>query len=360
MRSLDWLRRTQCVRATGLILSALAIGDARGQEASAAYIANAAVNRAVASELAIVPAYRLEPAGPKPESIALDCGRLHNLAKAKAFLVIETDDMKVVEKILKATTPNHGHILFTNAPQHVMWWVRKMGSISILSLGTAVHEANHAVDAALTRCNDGAATYSLHGKTIITQHKFGDSPNYSILAVALPSSLKSHQVGSRYPQYVEQNGLHSRSDFSILMDELIAYIGAAELEISIAKSSNYSWLVNPEFTGLNVNVGGVADFMIYTLSYLKSVRNRYPAAYSKVRQQPTTIDLLQRVWTAAESVLVSAYDVTKNANKGGILIVPKEAIAIAYSDEFISELDRLGISHASANSWATTYLKEIK
>ncbi len=294
--------------------------------------------------------------GPYPNTKLISCTEIDGRMTLAETAKVEGDDVEVVRELLTTTSPDHGLPLFMEVPGVVMWWVRTLGSISAQSIGVAVHESNHAVDAALTRCNRGLATYRLRDKTYKTEHIFGDTPAYAIIGNAIPASLKSPQVGSRYPQYIERNGSHPGSDFSILLDEFVAYAGAASVDLAIAKSKNLAWLVSPQVTGLDVNVGGVADFMIYTLSYLKALRKDHPGSYSILKRQSKTIGVLQTIWTIAEKTLVSAYSFTKNAGTGGLLLVSAEAISIAYSEEFLSELDLMGITHMSRSQWASNYL----
>jgi hypothetical protein len=301
-----------------------------------------------------------EPAGPMPILAFSDCNELHRLLKENSSKSsIKSEDAQVINDVLNATGNHHVSTIFRLMPDQVTWWVRFTGSISILSLGTAIHESNHIVDAVLTHCNNGFSTYLLEGHVIKTDHKFGDSPKYSIAADMLPLKFKTNSMGSRFHLYIEQNGSHAESDFSILLDELVAYTGAASLDISILRSTEYSWLVDRQVAWFDVNPGGMADFMIYTLAYLKALRVNYPEAYLRLQQQPKTLALLQVIWSAAETTLVSAYDLTTKANNGGILRISRDAIAAAYSDEFLGELDRLGIKHASINSWRTSYLNSV-
>lgn len=302
---------------------------------------------------------RTAPAGLKPNFNLSDCEQLNILTKRYSIKTNTDDDAQVVDKILSAENPDHGHRIFIFATEEVMWWVRDIGEISVQSLGVAVHESNHVANALLTKCNGGLATYFFDGYIIATEHKFGDTQQYSIATETIPLKLKDSHVGSRFSQYIEKNGTHTRSDFSALLDEFIAYTGGASLDISILRSKEYSWLVNREITGLDVNFGGMADFMIYSLSYLKALRTSYPEAYLRLRQQPKTLALLQMIWTTAEATLMSAYDLTQTANKDGILIVSRDAIAATYSNEFISELDILKITHAPVNSWNSSYLNSI-
>lgn len=298
---------------------------------------------------------------PMPILAISDCNELHKSIKENITKIsIKSNETQVVNNILNSTRNHHSSTIFRFMPDQVMWFTRISGAISIQSLGTAIHESNHIVDAALTYCNNGFATYLFEGHVIKTDHKFGDSLQYSIAADMLPPKLKTSSIGSRFHQYIELNGSHAKSDFSILLDELVAYTGAASLDISILRSTEYSWLVDRKIAWLDVNPGGMADFMIYTLAYLKALRINYPEAYLRLQQQPKTLALLQTIWTAAETTLMSAYDLTKNANSGGILIISRDAISEAYSDEFISELNRIGVSHASMNDWSSSYLKMTK
>ncbi|MDP2369878.1 MAG: hypothetical protein Q8M25_16845 [Rhodoferax sp.] len=283
--------------------------------------------------------------------------RLTSLPIAKLQLELDGEDMVLVDQILKATSPDHGHVLFTHAPKEVMWWVRTMGSISIQWLLTAIHETNHAVNSTLTNCNAGEATYSFQGRIIKTEHKSGDTPRYAVLADALPPAFKSRQVGSRYPTYIERNGASPASSFAHLLEELVVYTGAAGVELSIVRSKDYKWLLPREIDAFDGNAGGMVDFMLYAVSYLKAVRISHPDAYARLQQQPNTLSVLQATWTAAEGTLRAIYDYTRLANLGGVLIVSRDALLTTYSDDFLAELDRLGIAHAPAGAWLTTYLR---
>lgn len=302
-----------------------------------------------------------EPAGSMPILNLSDCNELHKSLKENISRIsIKSEDAQIINNILNSTGNNNSSAIFRFMPEQVMWFTRISGAISIQSLGTAIHESNHIVDAALTHCNNGFATYLFDAHVIETDHKFGDSLQYSIATDMLPEKFKTNSIGSRFHQYIEQNGSHPESDFSILLDELVAYTGAASLDISILRSTEYSWLVDRQVAWLDVNPGGMADFMIYTLAYLKALRINYPEVYLRLQQQPKTLTLLQMIWRAAEKTLMFAYDLTKNANRGGILIVSRDAISEAYSDEFISELDRLRVKHVSVNDWSSSYLRTTK
>lgn len=306
--------------------------------------------------LSDIPIYSIEQPGDFPVASNLSCSQLMK-PRTPTAIVTDGEDARLVKKLLLELSPNYGHELFLIAPDDLMFWVRTMKSISIQSIGVAVHETNHLVNTALSKCNDGFATYWSKNQIFKTEHQTGATEPYSIAAQSLPASLKLDQVGSRYSQYINGNGKHPQADFSILLDELLAYTGAASLEVSIVETGSLGWLVDPKISEFNVNIGGMADFMIYTLSYLKVLRTKYPDSYRNLKRKVKLVKLTQSIWSEAEVTLKAAFDRTTTAGKGGVLVVPREALAYAYSDSFISELDRLGITHMSQKDWYSTYLK---
>lgn len=353
----SWFReRSFFTISVAFLIALFVVDDAKSEKLTAQPAAPTESEKLVPSVVSLGPTYQVAAAGSRPSFDSYSCRQMNNIAFAKTQLAIDGDDMKVVENILRETSPNHGMVLFTLAPKEFMWWVRMGRSLSIISLGMAVHETNHAVDAVLTGCNGGDATYSLNGVSMRTEHRPGETPNYSMLAATLPPSMKGRNVGSRYPQYIEINGTQLGSDFSLLLDEFVAHVGAAGMELSIVRSKEYGWLLNREMDAYDGNSGGMADFMLYVLAYLKAVRINHPEAYARILKQANTLSLIQATWTEAESILTSIYDHTLTAKRGGVLVVSREAISLAYSDEFLPELDRLGIFHLPASTWSKTYL----
>lgn len=354
----SWYReRSFFTISVALLVALFVVDDAKSEKLTAQPIALSNSEKLVPSEAALGSTNQVAAAGARPSLDSYNCRQMNSVTLAKTQLAIDGDDMKVVENILRETSPNHGWVLFTLAPKEFMWWVRMEGSLSIISVGTAVHETNHVVDIVLTACNGGAATYSLNGISMRTEHRPGETPNYSILATVLPPSMKGRNVGSRYPQYIEINGTQPGSDFSLLLDEFVAYVGGAGMELAIVRSKEYGWLLNREIDAFDGDPGGMADFMVYVLAYLKAVRINHPEVYARIQKQTNTLGLIQMTWTEAEGILTSIYDHTLTAKLGGVLVVSREAISSAYSDEFLPELDRLGISHLPASTWSTTYLR---
>ena len=294
-------------------------------------------------------------AGSNPVIVAADCSRLLSQAQAVASLSISGADMQQVADILQATSPNHGYQLFARLPSTVMWWVRSQaGPLDIASIGSAVHETNHEFDRAMRNtCNsDHKARLLLDGAVIQTDLISGQllTANYSIADETIPASLKT---ALRY-YYITRSATVPGNDFAIMLDELNAYTGAAEFELDLLSSATYSPLM-PQGVKADVNAGGQVDFMLYTLAYLKAARLNHPATYTAIQGQANTIAYIQLVWARAEANLVALYPYTVLSGAGG-MVVSKDALAAAYSSDFIAELDNLGITHQPLSAWSATYL----
>lgn len=293
-------------------------------------------------------------AGVAPTLGVPDCARLASGDQAIASLAIQGADMQQVADILKTTSAGHAYQVFARAPLSVMWWLRaQSGPIDMVTIGAAVHESTHEIDFALrSRCNtDGFARILLNGAVQTTGLVSGNgsTANYSIAAEAIPPALKT---GLRYSTYITGAASASGNDFSVLLDELNAYTGSTQYEIGLLSDPIFKVLrVNGDF-----NAGGQVDFMLYALAYLKSARLNHPSTYGAVKSQPATVAYLQKLWTQAESNLAALYPCTVISGTGG-MVLSKDALAAAYSPEFIAELDLLGVSHQSAGAWAATYLR---
>lgn len=298
---------------------------------------------------------KLAQPGRKPAPIALNCSdeavQLSMTPKDRDNSI----ERQEIEQILKLSGSNHGLTLFNLAQSDVMWWVRVFGSVSIATLPAALHEAHHSVNFALSNCNMGRYSYLLDSKVYISSLRAGDLPSYSIVNDYLPAQFKTSEIGSRYSQYILKNGKSKNTDYSVLLDELVAYIGGASIERGIVQSPSAAWLIPDGMTRLNGNLGGAVEFMLYTLCYLKAMRIGNPDAYSQI--ETFSIGLLSKIWGMAENELVSSYRYTEFYQSSNILTVPLAALKAVYSDEFIKELDVLNIKHMTLGSWRESYLK---
>ncbi len=224
----------------------------------------------------------------------------------------------------------------------VAWWLRRQGTVDLSSVPTAFHEANHAIDVALAACNGGKAVYVFHGETYVTELVRGSTAPYVVAAAAVPAPFKTGG-SARYQTYMVRTPKVAANDFTTLLDELNAYVGAAEMEVALANSPLYARFRAEGNAALDGNIGGAADLMLYTLAYLRTVRQTEPASYARIRRSPLLLAHLQRLWTAAEAMLKTAAPLS--SDKGGLYVYPIAALVAVGAPALTGELDRLGIRH---------------
>jgi len=294
------------------------------------------------------------PAGASPDVAAKNCPLLS--APTLIPPVITGADMQAVSDILLAVDPTHSYPEFARLPATFMWWVRSNNNaVDMLSLGAAVHETNHKIDSALRNfCNtDGLARFFADGQVYVTDISRNDIlANYSIAGEAYPAALKSSR-SLRYDLYITAAASSSGNDLAILLDELNAYTGAANLEVKLFSSAAYGFLA----TRADADVGGMSDFMLFLQAYLKAARLNYPATYSKLQAQTRTKAFIQLAWARAETVLAAAYPYSTAAAAGNPARIPLDVIKAVYSADFLQELDLLGIAYKTPADWASTYLR---
>jgi len=236
-------------------------------------------------------------------------------------------------------TPS-GAVLFKAMRSEALWWIRSERGVTLTSLLTAIHETNHVYDLALSRCNGGDKTYYFDGAVWRTELRFGDTPPYAMAEKWVPASMKASPIG-RYQHYFKRIGPQRGNDMPTLLDELNAHITGAELERSLIGSDIYQ-----QFSGGNTvdaNMTGTVDFMVFTLAYLRTLREDYPASWAKVKASPLLLQHLQRLWSKSEALL-SSWPV-EGAQKFLVNVAP---LHDAYAAGLQTELDRLGIIHAAA------------
>lgn len=292
------------------------------------------------------------PAGTRPATTMADCSRIQ--APSVTAPQIEGADMQATSDVVASTDGTHSYAEFARLPGEFMYWVRASGqSVDLSTLGTAVHESNHAIDNALrfTCSTDGLARYFADDVVHVTGLLPGATTNYGIASETYPAALKTSRA-ARYDLYITQNGAVPGDDFSVMLDELNAYSGAANFEVKLLTNPSNAYLA----VDGDLNLGGMVDFMLFTQSYLKAARLNHPASYSAIQSQAQTLSFLQFAWTRAEQILVAAYPVTTAAGSGGGQIVPVDALQAIYSAEFLAELDVLGITHKTAADFSSTYL----
>lgn len=285
----------------------------------------------------------LAPAGAKPVYGRADCARM--LAGAPAVAIDRSPDGAALLAVLP--TPHSQQVARTlaGAGDELLWWLRRNGKIDFDSVATAFHEANHALDMTLTGCAGGKAAYVFEGRVWPTEIVRGSTPPYPIAASMLPAGFKTALPG-RYQTYMLQTPATSGNDFTTLLDELNAYVGAAQLEQVLAATPLYASFRKDGVVKFDGGVGGSADMMLYVLCYLKAVRLQHPSAYAHLRDSPLALAHLQRLWSAGERAILAS--VPNTTAHGGLIDFPQSALDSIYSEGLIGELDRLGLRHERA------------
>lgn len=283
---------------------------------------------------------------------AADCPRLTNNAASLAAVDLSNSSVKAVHDLLLKIDEDHAYNVFIRLPNNFINWVMlasgNTGKLDITSLGVAVHETMHEVDAALAACAPAGHKLQFFGNLIPTGLVAGDTSSYGIVAETIAPAL---QTAARYEQYITGLGANPANQFPQLLDELAAYTGAAHTEfqmLSKAKTDN-------SMSTLDVNLGGAVNFMVYLENYLKAARLNHPATYDAIRNNAQTVAVIQAVWNAAEQALKDSYPYTK-ADSVPQLVVSGAYFNAAYSADLLSELDAIGVTHAAAASWSGTYL----
>lgn len=284
----------------------------------------------------------LAPAGARLVYGRADCARM--LAGDAAAPIDRTPDGAALLAVLP--TPHSPQVARTlgAAGDEVLWWVRHNGKVDFDSVGTAFHEANHIVDITLSNCANGKAVYLFEGRTWPTEIVRGSTPPYPIAAAMLPARFKTALAG-RYQNYMVNTPATSGNDFTTLLDELNAYIGAAQLELALTATPLYAGFRKDGVVKFDGGVGGSADMMLYVLCYLKAVRLQQPSAYAHIRDSPLILGHLQRLWSAGERVILAS--LPASTSHGGLFDFPQPALDSIYREGLTGELDRLGLRHDS-------------
>jgi hypothetical protein len=281
--------------------------------------------------------------GEKPAYESVLCTRI---AQGVREWQPKSSDEKAVKNIIrhKSSAQLNGLLLFLG--ENVMWWTRIDNEVDIVTLPRAFHESNHAIDLQLTSCNDNKAAYFFNGQVYVTDLLHGSVPPYTIAAEKIPTIVKSQPLG-RYVNYFERTRPAPGNDLTILVDELNAYLTGAQLEVVLADTYLYGDAVKSgKYRSYDGNIEGTADFMLYLLSYLKAVKEKSPDSYLKIKNSPLFLAYLQRLWSAAERVLIDAKPyATEN---GGIYYINRNVLDAIYSESYIAELDKLEMRHVSA------------
>ncbi|QBE62387.1 hypothetical protein [Pseudoduganella lutea] len=256
------------------------------------------------------------------------------------FATASGSDTAAMTALLSAPEYASVRPLFNAAQPQVMWWIRKAASMDLQSLLTAFHEANHMLDFALSDCHGRRAVFHFRGEIHVTDYERGQAPKFLLAASEIPDDIKAEPNG-RYNAYFG-NPRINRGDFFPLIDELNAHVAGAEFEVAVADTPVYRAMA-ARANSVNGNIGGMADFMLYTVAYLKALRASDPDAWRRLVARKKMMAHVQRLWTAAEAVLAKAAPLAPE--HGGLYQFPAAALNAAYAPALLAELDAAGIRH---------------
>lgn len=279
-----------------------------------------------------VPPPAFEPAGPQKMPGREVCKNNPALAAG--------NDTAAMAALLSGPEYASVRPLFEAAQPQVMWWIRKAASMDLQALLTAFHEANHMLDFALSDCHGKRAVFYFRGQVHVTDYVRGQAPAFALAARDIPANMKT-QPNGRYAVYFGNPNVY-RGDFFPLIDELNAHVAGAEFEVAIAGTPLYKEMA-ARANSINGNIGGMADFMLYTVAYLKALRATDPGAWKKLVARKEMMAHVQRLWTAAEAVLVKAAPLSPE--NGGMYQFPTDALKAAYAPQMLAELDAAGIRY---------------
>jgi hypothetical protein len=256
------------------------------------------------------------------------------------FAAAPGNDTAAMTALLSAPEYASVRPLFNAAQPQVMWWIRKAASMDLQALLTAFHEANHMLDFALSDCHGKRAVFHFRGEIHVTDYERGQAPGFVLAAGEIPENIKA-QPNGRYAVYFGNRNVN-RGDFFPLIDELNAHVAGAEFEVALADTPVYRAMA-ARANSINGNIGGMADFMLYTAAYLKALRASDPQAWKRLVARKKMMAHVQRLWTAAEAVLARAAPLAPE--HGGLYQYPVAALDAAYAPALLAELDAAGIRH---------------
>jgi hypothetical protein len=297
-----------------LLLCALCAGAAQGSKAS--------------GNMPVV----FEPAGPQRMPGREVCKDDPALASG--------NDTAAMAALLAAPEYASVRPLFNAAQPQVMWWIRNAASMDLQALLTAFHEANHMLDFALSACHGNRAVFHFRGEIHVTDYVRGQAPGFVMAASEIPADIKA-QPNGRYAVYFGNPNVN-RGDFVPLIDELNAHVAGAEFEVALADTPVYRAMA-AQANSINGNIGGMADFMLYTGAYLKALRASDPEAWKRLVARKKMMAHVQRLWSAAEAVLARAAPLAPE--HGGLYQYPLAALNAAYAPALLAELEAAGIRH---------------
>ena len=203
------------------------------------------------------------------------------------------EDVSEAMSILNQIQSPHAERIAKEAMPVVAWWLRLQGSKSFISIAIAVHEANHWMKQKWTACFNGANAYHLNGNIFKTQLRQGESRHISIVMNSLSAEYKN-KTPFRLKNYIIDSREIQGNQFTVLLDELVAYTGAAQVELALIQKSA-AYFDEQKITRFDVNLGGSTEMWVFSLAYLASLKELNEYEYKLLINTQGIRPLLQAI-----------------------------------------------------------------
>ncbi|MEI8363689.1 MAG: hypothetical protein WCG35_10800 [Betaproteobacteria bacterium] len=258
------------------------------------------------------------------------------------------DDNEVaqIDKLLSEIDPSHSGQILRIAPDELMWWIAFMNNdVNFFSIGVAVHETNHSINRILTNCSNlGGASYFFANNIYYTSIRPSSTPSYGNATKVISKDIILSLDPMRFKFYLMGIGNTPQAGFDVLLDELVAYTGAAAFEEKMLADPNLNNLIVKDDYSYDVNIGGMVEFILFFEAYLKFIRINDEVLYNRILSDRQLRTLLAKIVVSAESTLVKVSFYAGTSKKSGFLRISRAALAAVYSPEYSSEFARFEIT----------------
>jgi len=206
---------------------------------------------------------------------------------------LQIENSSVFLPLSKIDSPHLTGVLEKGAPT-LNWWLRSQNEISHVTIAVATHETTHWIKKKLTACSGGAQTYYFNGKIWATNLRQGETRHISIALRTLPTRYINKQT-RRLERYLLLSQRTPGNQFTVLLDELLAYIGSAQTELALVEAQR-SDLVASGIKIFEGNISGSTELLLFTLAYLTSLEEASPYEHEVLISTPGVLPLLRNAW----------------------------------------------------------------
>jgi hypothetical protein len=259
----------------------------------------------------------------------------------------EMDDRTVyIHNLLGTVDPDTSYQIFMNSTGRYMLWVDELGGgTDHLTLAIALHETSHYLTKKLYGPLEGypRVSYFYLGEIYPTNLKLLTA-HYQIVSRTLPAELRRD---SFFSLYIAGMSDYPGATFMALLDELTAYSNEAGFDLAWQRYNDQINAGTDVVITHNWGIRGMGIFMLYLQSYIKSARLYYPDTYRMIETDDLTLAYIQALWSGAEEQLIDASEIVSRLGVRGAPLMAYDHLRYAYSAEFLTELDALGIRHMS-------------